>query len=173
MSDQKARTEFEAELAEGKFYESGRFDNEFGETFVVYSITDPSEPETDSPLRLAFGLPPGRQYFVTGDEVDWQTGLAYEAGRLVESFMLSPDERAAIDAVLGIGTPAEQGAEVARKIVGEVDGAFSQGPQSSAYRSALTTACWQGGGEAIRRGFAFGTEPHMEFFNSFLKNLKA
>lgn len=172
MSDQKARAEFEAELAEGKCYEIGRFDNQFGETFVVFSISDPSQPETDSPMRRAFGLPQGRMYFVTGDEVDWQTGLLYQGGQLVESFMLSPEERTAIDAILGLGTPAEQGAEVARKIVGEHGGAFSRSPQSSAYRNAMSTACWQGGAEAVRRGFAFGTEPHMAFFQAFLDGLK-
>lgn len=174
MSNPKARAAFHAELADGKYYEIAAFDNVFGETFVIYTAEDPTEPFEDSPMRRAFGLPPGRTFFITGDEVDWHTGLAYENGRLVESCMLSADERAQIDALLGAGSPAEQGAAAATQVLAEtgVEG-LTTASNSTAYRSAYGAALWRGGAEAVGRGFALDTTAHLEFFTAFLTELHA
>jgi hypothetical protein len=58
------------------------FDNEHGETFIVYQLEGAAE------------------YFVTGDELDWEGGWQYHNGKLHNDFQLSDIEKRQLEEVI-------------------------------------------------------------------------
>lgn len=77
----KRREVFEQDLADGMIQELGRFRNDYGEPFVLYTVGSPV-------------------VFITGSELGWKQGYMYRSGVLADFFRLGDKERQQINKIL-------------------------------------------------------------------------
>jgi hypothetical protein len=91
-SPRRATTNKEQFLADQSNVEIGRFRNEYGEEFVIFQVGRRD---------------PQGNYFVTGDEFDWEMGYEYLAGfrHFVQIFLTNPTELEAAKRIIEAQLP--------------------------------------------------------------------